>query len=181
MSLVSLTGFESTYAGVGDFAKWTQTIALLEIVHAAAGVVRAPILTTGMQVASRLLLVWPVIDVFPALATSPAYSSMLVAWSVTEVVRYSYFVLNLSGYQPALVTWLRYNTFYILYPTGISSECYLIYKAIEPARALRPEFAWALQAILLIYVPGSYILFTHMMAQRRKVMRGKGKQVQKSA
>lgn len=37
VSLVSLTGFESTYAGVGEFAKWTQTIALLEIVHAAAG------------------------------------------------------------------------------------------------------------------------------------------------
>jgi very-long-chain (3R)-3-hydroxyacyl-CoA dehydratase len=35
--LVSQGGFESTYAGVGEFAKWTQTIALLEIVHAAAG------------------------------------------------------------------------------------------------------------------------------------------------
>ena len=111
-----------------------------------------------MQVASRLLLVWPVIDVFPALATSPAYSSMLVAWSVTEVVRYSYFVLNLSGYQPALVTWLRYNTFYVLYPTGISSECYLIYKAIEPARELRLEYAWALQVILLIYIPGKFVM-----------------------
>ena len=119
---------------------------------------RAPILTTGMQVASRLLLVWAIINVFPALATIPVYSSMLVAWSVTEVVRYSYFVLSLSGYQPALITWLRYNTFYVLYPTGISSECFLIYKAIEPARALRPEFAWALQAILLIYVPGMFVI-----------------------
>ena len=32
-----LTGTGSTYAGVGQFAKWTQTIAILEIVHAAAG------------------------------------------------------------------------------------------------------------------------------------------------
>jgi very-long-chain (3R)-3-hydroxyacyl-CoA dehydratase len=107
-----------------------------------------------MQVASRLLLVWPVVNVFPSLATSPAYSSMLVAWSVTEVIRYSYFVLSLSGYQPAFITWLRYNTFYVLYPLGISSECWIVYSAIEPARRLRPEFAWALQAILLIYIPG---------------------------
>jgi very-long-chain (3R)-3-hydroxyacyl-CoA dehydratase len=119
-----------------------------------AGVVRAPILTTGMQVASRLLLVWPVVNVFPSLATSPAYSSMLVAWSVTEVIRYSFFVLSLSGFQPAFATWLRYNTFFVLYPMGISSECFMIYKAIEPARALRPEFALALQLILVIYVPG---------------------------
>lgn len=35
--LVPLVGFERTYAGVGIFAKWTQTLALLEVVHAATG------------------------------------------------------------------------------------------------------------------------------------------------
>jgi very-long-chain (3R)-3-hydroxyacyl-CoA dehydratase len=35
--LVPLVGFGRTYAGVGRFAKWTQTMALLEIVHAATG------------------------------------------------------------------------------------------------------------------------------------------------
>jgi len=119
-----------------------------------SGLVRAPISTTSMQVASRLLLVWGVVNNFPDLAESVVYSSMLVAWSVTEVIRYSYFVLNLSGYQPAFVTWLRYNTFFVLYPVGISSECWMIYKAIEPARQAIREFAWALQLILLIYIPG---------------------------
>lgn len=176
--LVPLVGFARVYPGVGNFTKWTQTLACLEIVHAATGVVRAPITTTGMQVASRLLLVWGIVNTFPFLAKSAGYSSMLVAWSVTEVVRYSYFTFTLSGFQPAIISWLRYNTFYVLYPLGISSECWLIYKAIEPARKVRQEFAWVLQLILFIYIPGSYILFTHMMAQRRKVMRGK--QVQKA-
>ncbi|KAG0648976.1 3-hydroxyacyl-deHydratase [Hyphodiscus hymeniophilus] len=171
--LVPLVGFGRTYSGVGRFTKWTQTAALLEVIHAASGLVRAPISTTGMQVASRLLLVWGVVNNFPVLAKSSAYSSMLVAWSVTEVIRYSYFVLSLSGYQPRAVTWLRYNAFYMLYPLGISSECWLIFKAIEPARRLRQEYAWFLQLILLVYIPGSYILFTHMMAQRRKVMKGR--------
>lgn len=143
-----------------------------------AGVVRAPISTTAMQVASRLLLVWGIVNNFPFLAKSAGYSTMLIAWSVTEVVRYSYFTFTLSGFQPGIISWLRYNTFYILYPLGISSECWLIYKAIEPARRIRQEYAWVLQLILFIYVPGSYVLFTHMMAQRRKVMRGK--QVQKT-
>jgi len=103
---------------------------------------------------------------------------MLIAWSVTEVIRYSYFTLTLSGYSPSFITWLRYNTFFVLYPLGISSECWLIYKAIEPAKKLRQEYAWILQLILFIYIPGSYILFTHMMAQRKKVIRGN--KVQKS-
>lgn len=34
---------------------------------------------------------------------------MLVAWSVTEVIRYSYFVMNLRGWVPGFVAWLRYS------------------------------------------------------------------------
>ncbi|CZS98895.1 hypothetical protein WAI453_008496 [Rhynchosporium graminicola] len=176
--LVPLVGFGRVYPGVGNFLKWTQSLALLEVVHAATGLVRAPVGTTAMQVASRLLLVWGVVDTFPYLAKSAGYSSMLIAWSVTEVVRYSYFVFTLSGYSPGFISWLRYNLFFVLYPLGISSECWLIYKATEPAKKIRMELGWLLQLILFVYVPGSYVLFTHMMAQRRKVM--KGKRVQKA-
>ena len=35
--LVPLVGFSKVYPGVGNFAKWTQTLALLEVLHAAAG------------------------------------------------------------------------------------------------------------------------------------------------
>lgn len=124
-----------------------------------------------MQVASRFLLVWGIVNTFPDLAKSSAYSSMLIAWSVTEVIRYSYFVITLSGYAPKFISWLRYNTFLVLYPLGIASECYLVYRAIGPAEKRGLHWKWALQLILGIYVPGSYVLFTHMMKQRSKVMR----------
>lgn len=88
----------------------------------------------------------------------------------------------------------RYNTFYVLYPIGISSECTLIYQALGPAAGIDPLFRYFLIAVLVIYVPGvfylvsnlhnctllltrfllgSYVLYTHMIAQRRKVLRGK--------
>lgn len=147
-------------------------------------------MTTVMQVASRFLLVWGVVHVFPAAtSTSAAYSSMLLAWSVTEVIRYSYFAINLSfGKVPDWMTWLRYNTFFVLYPLGISSECWLVWKASGPAEEVSPALKWGLIGVLVIYIPGmlsrvkivmkeadgiagSYILFTHMMAQRKKVMK----------
>lgn len=111
-------------------------------------------MTTLMQVASRFLLVWAIVDVFPFLALSPFYSSMLIAWSVTEIIRYSFFALSLSGYQPKFLTWLRYNTFFVLYPIGISSECMLIWFATDPAGNINELYKWALYAILVIYVPG---------------------------
>jgi hypothetical protein len=118
------------------------------------GVVRAPIATTAMQVASRFLLVWAVVGAFPDLALSPAYSTMLVAWSVTEVIRYTFFTLSVSGLLPGFLNWLRYSTFLVLYPMGISSECWLIYKATAPAGRVSQEWAWVLWAILVAYVPG---------------------------
>lgn len=35
--LIPLVGFGRVYPGVGKFCKWTQTLALLEVVHAATG------------------------------------------------------------------------------------------------------------------------------------------------
>ncbi|RKF74714.1 putative very-long-chain -3-hydroxyacyl-CoA dehydratase [Golovinomyces cichoracearum] len=171
LMLVPLVGFARIFDGIGKFTQMTQTLALLEIVHSAVGLVRAPISTTAMQVASRLLLVWGVLEPFPFVAKSPGYSSMLIAWSVTEVIRYSYFVFSLSGLNPGIITWFRYNTFYVLYPLGISSECWLLSKAISPAGKVHQAYAWIFQISLLIYIPGSYILFTHMITQRKKVLK----------
>ena len=121
----------------------------------ALGLVRSPLLTTMMQVSSRLLLVWAVINRYPSsTASSPFYSFMLLAWSVTEVIRYSYFVWNLqSKGVPGFVIWLRYNTFYVLYPIGISSECILVWKASNIAEH---PWNWVFWAVLGVYIPGQY-------------------------
>lgn len=105
-----------------------------------------------MQVSSRILLVWGVVDAHPkATSPSPFYSSMLLAWSITEVVRYSYFALNLRSGVPSFLTWLRYNTFYLLYPIGIGSEMVMIFKASEVSEK---RWQWLYLGVLLAYVPG---------------------------
>ncbi|CAM1505310.1 Fc.00g109470.m01.CDS01 [Cosmosporella sp. VM-42] len=171
IALYRTHGPQFVYLGVGEWTKWTQTVAGMEVLHSLFGVVRSPVLTTIMQVSSRFLLVWGIVDIFPYLAFSPFYTSMLVAWSITEVIRYSFFALTLSGLQPRALTWLRYNTFFVLYPVGIFSECFLIWSAIKPAGDMSEYYSWLLYAVLAIYVPGSYVLYTYMMSQRKKVMR----------
>ncbi|KAF3770377.1 PTPLA-domain-containing protein [Cryphonectria parasitica EP155] len=164
------TGPKAVYPAVGEWTKWTQTLAGLEVVHSVLGIVRAPLVTTLMQVASRFALVWGAVHSYPTIATSPAYSSMLLAWSTTEVIRYAFFALSLSGLaEPPLLQWLRYSGFYVLYPVGISSELWELFLAFGIARAERDVPTWVVIAVIMAtYLPGAPKLYGHMMRQRRK-------------
>ncbi|KAL2271539.1 hypothetical protein VTJ83DRAFT_910 [Remersonia thermophila] len=156
---------------VDNFARITQTFAVMEILHALTGVVPAPFFTTALQVASRLFLVWAVCFPFPQLNTSAWYSSMLFAWSLTEVIRYSYFALRQFDCVPGWLHWLRYSAFSILYPIGISSELAMTLRTIAgPASQLAAWYPWALFAVVLSYIPGSVILYGHMLKQRKKYL-----------
>ncbi|KAL1971595.1 hypothetical protein VTN31DRAFT_2216 [Thermomyces dupontii] len=174
----------------------TQTLAGLEVLHSLVGFVRAPVTTTFMQVASRFLVVWGVMYPFhegslfvefgegivggdPAKGAKLgdyAFLGCLFAWGITECIRYGFFALQLGGFSvQKWWMWLRYNTFFVLYPAGISSECVLMWLGLDPAAKIHPLYRWFLISMLVIYVPGSYILYTHMMAQRRRVLRGKSR------
>lgn len=96
----------------------TQSLAILEVVHSLVRLVRAPFLTTAMQVASRLLVVWGIMAPFGGAIVGAegrrsqagdwAYLGCVGAWGITEVIRYGFFAITLSGNAvPAWWTWLR--------------------------------------------------------------------------
>lgn len=132
-----------------------------------------------MQVSSRFALVWGALHFYPSIAASPAYSSMLLAWSFTEVIRYAFFALTLSGIEPAVLQWIRYSGFYVLYPLGISSELWELFLAFNLARKEENVPKWAIIAVVMAtYLPGAPKLYGHMMRQRRKVLGGGAKKRQ---
>lgn len=53
------------FHGLGEATKYTQTLAVMEVVHAALGWVRSPVGTVASQVASRLWAVWGVVEMVP--------------------------------------------------------------------------------------------------------------------
>ena len=106
-----------------EFVRYVQTLALLELVHSATGwppsiyilmivgLVRAPIVTTLLQVFSRIFLVWGIIPLCPnSIRDSNVYPIMLLAWSITEVIRYSFYAWNMLDEVPYLLLWLRYGS-----------------------------------------------------------------------
>ena len=191
-----------------------QTAALAEVAHAALGLVRAPVGTTAVQVWSRVWLLWGILKLAPAVAAAPLHlgrlgpfpdlgvaasvplqlglDSLLLAWALTEVIRYAFFAVKLVGEAPLLspaLLWLRYSTFTVLYPLGIASELVLAGRAVglmAKSPAIGAKFSVTLPNALnfgfdyrafcvLTAVSYAYfgpLLYSRMLSQRRSKLGG---------
>ncbi|KAJ3197257.1 Adenylate kinase 7 [Irineochytrium annulatum] len=169
---MSLGEYNTTFAKYGLAVAFVQSLAILEIFHALFGLVRSSFITTVAQVSSRLILVWLVCAEFPAVANHWLYSSMVIAWGITEVVRYSFYVyttLQIQNDYFWMLLWCRYHFFYLLYPIGAGSELLLIQHAIPLAKKREdPTLYYFFTGLTWIYPLGFYYLYTHMMKQRKK-------------
>ncbi|KAG6487316.1 hypothetical protein ZIOFF_055902 [Zingiber officinale] len=89
-----------------------------------------------------------------------------------SIIRYSFFGMKEAlGFAPSWLLWLRYSTFLILYPTGITSEVGLIYVALPFIKASEKycirmpnkwnftfDYFYASIIALAIYVPGMFLM-----------------------
>lgn len=60
------------FMGLGTWVKVTQTLAVLDVVHAALGLVKSNVGTAASQVFSRLWAVWGVVEMVPEVCPSLA-------------------------------------------------------------------------------------------------------------
>lgn len=78
---------------------------------------------------------------------------MVFAWSLTEVIRYSFYAANLLGHEPYALLYLRYTTFYVLYPLGAASEAFVNYSTL-PASSPIPSLGSWLRGM---WTPADYV------------------------
>ncbi|KMZ70366.1 hydroxyacyl-CoA dehydratase [Zostera marina] len=179
---------DPSYAEVYDVVErplqLAQTAAVLEIVHGLVGLVRSPVSATLPQISSRLYVTWGILWSFPETRNHVLVSSLIISWSLTEIIRYSFFgTKEALGFAPSWLLWLRYSTFMILYPSGITSEVGLIYTALPFIKASEKycirmpnkwnfSFDYFYTAILVLgfYVPGSPHMYQYMLGQRKKAL-----------
>ncbi|KAL0422779.1 UNVERIFIED_CONTAM: Very-long-chain (3R)-3-hydroxyacyl-CoA dehydratase PASTICCINO 2 [Sesamum latifolium] len=178
------SGHQSVYAAVEKPLFLAQSAAILEILHSLTGIVRSPVSATLPQVSSRLYVTWGILYSFPEIRTHFLVGSLVISWSITEIIRYSFFGFKEAfGFAPYWLLWLRYSTFLLLYPSGITSEVGLIYYALPYMResgkfSIRMPNKWNFafdyyyNALLILgfYVPGSPHMYGYMLGQRKKAL-----------
>jgi hypothetical protein len=180
----------ATGAGLDSWADTVTRLTYLqiaEVVHSAIGIVPSSPVTTGVQICSRVALV-QVLNCLPyeSWPNLGFVYMMLVSWSITEIVRYLYYVVNTLGLKIPPLTWLRYSTFLVLYPSGVTGELGVIVNFMQgmllegakvaPSIGLAGKCGKAAAFMCFFKVPGAFLayilgfpmLFGLMLGQRKK-------------
>ncbi|CAI9587176.1 unnamed protein product [Staurois parvus] len=173
------------YKSIQKTLKFFQTFALLEVNVLLLSIVRTSVLVTGVQVSSRIFMVWFITNSIKQIQNEESVLLFLIVWTVTEVTRYSYYTFNLLKHVPYFIKWARYNLFIVLYPVGVAGELLTIYAALPYVRktamySLRLpnkynvsfDYYYFLIAVMCSYIPLFPQLYFHMLRQRRKVLHG---------
>jgi very-long-chain (3R)-3-hydroxyacyl-CoA dehydratase len=171
------------YTSVSTTLKIFQTAALLEVLHAVVGLVRSNPVVAAQQVASRVYIVWFVLNLLPPSRLSVGVLFLLFAWTITEIIRYSMYAISQVTSTPYLLTWLRYTFFIVAYPVGVSGELLVSYAGLNYAKSegilsvslpnsLNVTFNYHLLMIMvmLVYIPGFPPMYLHMFGQRKKIL-----------
>uniref|UniRef100_A0A3Q3L0X4 Very-long-chain (3R)-3-hydroxyacyl-CoA dehydratase n=2 Tax=Mastacembelus armatus TaxID=205130 RepID=A0A3Q3L0X4_9TELE len=173
------------YRSIARTLKFFQTFALVEVGHCAIGIVKTSVIVTGVQVCSRLFMVWFITNGIRQVQNEESVILFLVVWTVTEITRYSYYTFSLLNHLPYFIKWARYNLFIILYPLGVVGELFTIYAALPFVRRsglysmrlpnkynVSFDYYYCLIIVMLSYIPLFPQLYFHMLRQRRKVLHG---------
>ncbi|XP_053695913.1 very-long-chain (3R)-3-hydroxyacyl-CoA dehydratase hpo-8-like [Sabethes cyaneus] len=180
-------GIASLWDRVGMVTYYFQLLTIFEFFHALFGLVPSNAMITLMQVFGRCMVVVGAIDGTPTGKLSPGLPIALFCWSLTETVRYSYYVLHLSLPKvPHFMTWLRYTIFVPLYPAGFFGELLCFYWAQSyigetdmwgismPNRYnFTFSFFYFVWIMAVGYLPLFPQMYLHMFAQRRKILGGR--------
>jgi len=171
------------YQKVNVTLKIFQTAAVLEILHAATGMVKSNPVVTLQQVFSRVYILWLILELLPPSRLSVGVLLLMFAWTITEMIRYSMYAINIVAETPYILTWLRYTFFIVAYPVGVMGELLVSYAGLSYANSkgvltvglpnkLNATFHFPLVmvGVMLLYIPLFPPMYLHMFGQRKKVL-----------
>ncbi|XP_023007026.1 very-long-chain (3R)-3-hydroxyacyl-CoA dehydratase 2 isoform X1 [Cucurbita maxima] len=186
-NFVATKSTSGAYSSVGELICFLQTAAFLEIIHGAIGLVPTGVLLPLMQWGGRVHFLVAVVRQLHEVQQLPSVFITFLAWSLSEVIRYSHHALNCLGVGLFWLTYLRYTAFIILYPIGVTiGEMWLMYQAIpfmiknnlyaDAFSYLPFSYYNAIKVLLFVYPLFFLKLYLHLFKQRKSKL---GKQHKK--
>ncbi|KAM8933364.1 very-long-chain (3R)-3-hydroxyacyl-CoA dehydratase 2-like [Pelodytes ibericus] len=180
-------GSYQLYYSIENPLKFFQTVAVVEIVHCAVGIVPSSVVVTAFQVMPGVFLMWAVLHSVREVLNEDSVLLLVVAWTITEITRYLFYTFKLLYRLPYIIKWARYSLFIVLFPMGVAGELLTIYAALPFVKqtgiySIRHpniinfsfDYYTFLILVMVSYIPIFPQLYFHMYHQRRKALTADG-------
>ncbi|KAJ0069822.1 hypothetical protein NL108_015043 [Boleophthalmus pectinirostris] len=177
-----------TFHSTSDVMFFCQTLASLEVLNAAFGLVKTGVAPTLIQVVGRNFILFVVLGSLEEMQNKPVVFFVFFLWSAIEIFRYPFYMLACLHTQWRLLTWLRYTVWIPLYPLGVLAEAVAVVQSIPifdetrlfslplpNAVGTSIKFSSFLYIYLIVMFVGLFINFKHLSKQRRKRFSAKKK------
>ena len=158
-----------------------QYAAILEICNSLFKIVKSNVLATTIQILGRIAIV-AILQYFKS-SISVGYLLLSFAWSIIEIIRYSYYILCLINIEyksfniPYIHIWCRYSFFIVLFPIGVTGEMITLWNAREDWKKYqllgKLTVADLVYPLYILYIPSLAFLYSYLFKQRNKELNKK--------
>ena len=143
----------ATWPAVGSSVVLAQSLALVEPLLCLLGVIKSKIGTVIMQLLVRNIVLLLAVNRHFELQHHLSVFLFMLAWILSEIVRFPWLTLKVLGSPPPLLSLLRYTLPLILYPLGGIGEAWTMWRA----RSVLPS------TDVLFHVGGNDLSLTHVV------------------
>lgn len=148
--------------------KIVQSFMVVDIILILVGMSKGSILGSLAQITGRLIVA---LYYLTPETEHLSFALMAIIWSIADVNRYLYYVAKNS-----ITTFLRYNSFLILYPIGIYAEMKVINSFIKNnSQTISLEEIWFTRVVQAGICIGMLFLYNYMLKMRRKHLKSDNK------
>ncbi|CAN9499348.1 unnamed protein product [Ophioblennius macclurei] len=178
--------FYDTFHTMSDVMFFCQTLACVEVLNAAFGIVSTSVIPTFFQVVGRNFILFIIFGSLEQMHNKAVVFFVFYLWSSIELVRYPFYMLGSLNINWKTLTWLRYTIWIPLYPLGASAEAVAVMQSIPifdqtklfsiplpKAVGTSLSFSYFLYLYLVLMVVGLFFNIKHLYKQRQKRLRPK--------
>uniref|UniRef100_A0A3B5AVD4 Very-long-chain (3R)-3-hydroxyacyl-CoA dehydratase n=1 Tax=Stegastes partitus TaxID=144197 RepID=A0A3B5AVD4_9TELE len=175
-----------TYHTMSDVMFFCQTLAVVEVLSAAFGIVQTSVLPTVLQVGGRFFILFIIFGCLEEMHHRPVVFFVFYLWSFIEIFRYPFYMLACFNTEWKTLTWLRYTIWMPLYPLGALAEVVAVIQSIPifdetqlfsiplpKAIGTSISFSYILRVLPVFMFLGLYSNWRHLYKQRTKRFRTK--------
>ncbi len=151
---------KTIYPSLRNTIKFLNLMQILEIVNPLVGYTTGSALLPAIQLSGRTFFIFLLIDRQEEMQAHYATFYLLLVYTLSELLRYPYYMLHIYKVNIRLVTWVRYTAWMLLYPLGFLFEAIIIYRSIPLLEASgklsislpnAANFAFYMPAFLSLY------------------------------